>query len=87
MGVRACRDQLAAKAVEALRGKRVVLVSGGWRHTVVADEAGSTYSWGWNKARRPRPAARVALGWDATTLGVAGAVVSFVSHLTIALGL
>ena len=54
---RACRDQLAAKAVEALRGKRVVLVSGGWRHTVVADEAGSTYSWGWNKVRGLCPAA------------------------------
>ncbi|KAK9826396.1 hypothetical protein WJX81_007348 [Elliptochloris bilobata] len=44
-----CQDQLAAKAVEALRGKRVMLVSGGWRHTVVADEAGHTFSWGWNK--------------------------------------
>ena len=61
----ACRDQLAAKAVEALRGKRVVLVSGGWRHTVVADEAGSTYSWGWNKARR-LPCCRIAQGWDVT---------------------
>ena len=76
------RDQLAAKAVEALRGKRVVLVSGGWRHTVVADEAGSTYSWGWNKARGPCPAAELpplALGWDTTILRVAGAEVSFVS--------
>lgn len=51
-GVRSARrDQLAAKAVEALRSRRVALVSGGWRHTVAADEAGNTFSWGWNKVR------------------------------------
>ena len=75
MGLYACRDQLAAKAVEALRGKRVVLVSGGWRHTVVADEAGSTYSWGWNKARGLRPAAELlppALGGGTITRGGRG---------------
>lgn len=37
--------------MEALRGRRVVLVSGGWRHTAAADDAGNTFSWGWNKAR------------------------------------
>ena len=54
------RDQLAAKAVAALQGKRVVLVSGGWRHTVAADETGQTFSWGWNKARSPGPLKRQA---------------------------
>lgn len=36
-------------AVEALKDKRVVLISGGWRHTAVADDAGRLYTWGWNK--------------------------------------
>jgi len=40
--------------VEALRGRRVALVSGGWRHTVAADEAGNIFSWGWNKVRAAR---------------------------------
>ena len=39
------------KAVDALKEKRIVLVSGGWRHTAAADDAGRLYTWGWNKVR------------------------------------
>ena len=44
-----CRDQAAPKAVEALKDVNVTLISGGWRHTVAADDAGNLYAWGWNK--------------------------------------
>ena len=53
MGFLCCSDQLVPKAVEGLRGKRVVLISGGWRHTAAADDSGNLYTWGWNKARPP----------------------------------
>jgi hypothetical protein len=26
-----------------------VLISGGWRHTAAADDAGRLFTWGWNK--------------------------------------
>jgi len=38
--------------VEALQGVNVVLLSGGWRHAVAADDKGNMYGWGWNKVRR-----------------------------------
>ncbi|KAK9903587.1 hypothetical protein WJX75_009396 [Coccomyxa subellipsoidea] len=44
-----CTDQLVPKAVESLKDSRIVLISGGWRHTSVADDTGMLYSWGWNK--------------------------------------
>jgi hypothetical protein len=54
-------DQLLPKKVEALRGKRVQTVAGGWRHTMAADSEGVLYGWGWNKVRetrQPEPSAR-----------------------------
>jgi alpha-tubulin suppressor-like RCC1 family protein len=47
--INVCSDQLVPKAVEALRGKQIVLISGGWRHTAAADDSGKLYAWGWNK--------------------------------------
>ncbi len=44
-----CSDQLIPKAVEALKDNRIVLISGGWRHTAAADDTGKLYAWGWNK--------------------------------------
>ena len=35
--------------MEALKERRVVAISGGWRHTAAADDAGNLYTWGWNK--------------------------------------
>ena len=51
--------------MEALKDRRMVAISGGWRHTAAADDAGNLYTWGWNKARStfpfmaPAPLARV----------------------------
>ncbi|KAJ7294853.1 hypothetical protein O6H91_Y228200 [Diphasiastrum complanatum] len=42
-------DHLLPHQVEALRNKRIVQISGGWRHTVALSEQGKVYSWGWNK--------------------------------------
>ena len=44
-----CRDLAVPKRVEALQGVNVVLLSGGWRHAVAADDQGRMYGWGWNK--------------------------------------
>jgi len=44
------RDLAVPKRVEALQGVNVVLMSGGWRHAVAADDQGRMYGWGWNKA-------------------------------------
>lgn len=43
------RDLAVPKRVEALQGVNVVLLSGGWRHAVAADDQGRMYGWGWNK--------------------------------------
>jgi len=48
-----CSDQLSPKAVESLKDTRVVAISGGWRHTAAADDAGNLYTWGWNKVCSP----------------------------------
>jgi hypothetical protein len=37
------------REVEGLRGRRISLVSGGWRHTMAADDSGAVFAWGWNK--------------------------------------
>ena len=37
------------KVVEALREVRITLISGGWRHTMAADDTGQLYGWGWNR--------------------------------------
>lgn len=37
------------KKVEALEGREVTQVSGGWRHTMAADSEGKAYSCGWNQ--------------------------------------
>uniref|UniRef100_A0A7S0RRV6 RCC1-like domain-containing protein n=1 Tax=Chlamydomonas leiostraca TaxID=1034604 RepID=A0A7S0RRV6_9CHLO len=42
-------DRLTPTLVEALRGRVVVSVAGGWRHTVAVDSEGVLYGWGWNK--------------------------------------
>ena len=47
-----CSDQLIPKAVEALKDSRIVLISGGWRHTAAADDTGKLYAWGWNKVQK-----------------------------------
>ena len=44
-----CSDQTTPKAVDALKDVRITLISGGWRHTVAADESGHLHAWGWNK--------------------------------------
>ena len=36
--------------MEALKDRRMVAISGDWRHTAAADDAGNLYTWGWNKA-------------------------------------
>lgn len=36
--------------MEALKDRRMVAISGGWRHTAAADDAGNLLTWGWNKA-------------------------------------
>ncbi len=46
-----CRDRLTPAPVEALGGKVVTVVAGGWRHTAAADSDGVLYTWGWNKVR------------------------------------
>ena len=38
--------------MEALKDRRMVAISGGWRHTAAADDAGNLFTWGWNKASR-----------------------------------
>jgi len=35
--------------VEALAGRRVRKIAGGWRHTLAADKDGRLWAWGWNK--------------------------------------
>jgi alpha-tubulin suppressor-like RCC1 family protein len=35
------------KLIEAMRGKRVVQISAGWRHNLVLTESGEVYSFGW----------------------------------------
>lgn len=37
------------KAIEALREVRITLISGGWRHTMAADDTGQLHGWGWNR--------------------------------------
>ena len=49
------RDLAVPKRVEALQGVNVVLLSGGWRHAVAADDQGRMYGWGWNKACTSSP--------------------------------
>lgn len=43
------RDISIPKRVEGLEGVNVVLLSGGWRHAVAADDQGRMWGWGWNK--------------------------------------
>lgn len=45
----ACRDLAVPKKVEGLQGVNVIILSGGWRHAVAADDQGRMYGWGWNK--------------------------------------
>lgn len=45
-------DRLAPAQLTALAGRRVVVMAGGWRHTMAVDDAGRLFSWGWNKVRR-----------------------------------
>lgn len=42
-------DQLRPKKVDSLSGRSIVLVAGGWRHTLATDDEGRLYAWGWNK--------------------------------------
>ncbi|CAM6119340.1 unnamed protein product [Calypogeia fissa] len=42
-------DHLVPYQVGALKNKRVVQISGGWRHTVALDCDGRLHGWGWNK--------------------------------------
>lgn len=49
----ACRDLAAPKQVQGLKSRRITLISGGWRHTVAADDAGNLHAWGWNKVIAP----------------------------------
>lgn len=42
-------DQPVPKLVEALSNKQITTVSGGWRHTMAADDQGVAYGWGWNQ--------------------------------------
>ena len=37
------------QAVEALRERNITLISGGWRHTMAADDTGQLLGWGWNR--------------------------------------
>ena len=45
------RDQVLPKAIEALREVHITLISGGWRHTMAADDTGQLHGWGWNRVR------------------------------------
>ena len=40
---------MTPKKIEALNGKRITMMGGGWRHAVAADDEGRMYAWGWNK--------------------------------------
>eukprot|EP00891_Asterochloris_glomerata_P007758 jgi/Astpho2/7758/Aster-07597 len=42
-------DHLTPKKIEALDGKQITMMGGGWRHAVAADDQGRMYAWGWNK--------------------------------------
>ncbi len=55
----ACRDHLMPKKIEALDGKRITMMGGGWRHAVAADDQGRMYAWGWNKVSAASQAAEI----------------------------
>lgn len=42
-------DQVTPKKVESLSDRKVVLIAGGWRHTMATNDLGQLYAWGWNK--------------------------------------
>ncbi len=42
-------DQPTPKQVESLKGRRMTLLAGGWRHSLACDDGGTLHSWGWNK--------------------------------------
>lgn len=42
-------DATTPQEVPALKGSRVKLVAGGWRHMLAADESGTLWAWGWGK--------------------------------------
>lgn len=42
-------DHPSPKQVESLKGRRMTLLAGGWRHSLACDETGTLFSWGWNK--------------------------------------
>ena len=42
-------DHPSPKQVEILKGSRMTLLAGGWRHSLACDDGGTLYSWGWNK--------------------------------------
>jgi hypothetical protein len=55
------------REVQGLRGRRIAQVSGGWRHTMAADDSGAVFAWGWNKfgqvrRRLERPGTRPGYG-------------------------
>ena len=54
-----CRDHLTPKRIEALDGKRITMMGGGWRHAVAADDQGRMYAWGWNKVSSASQAAEM----------------------------
>lgn len=56
------RDEARAKQVKALEGVSIGLISGGWRHTIVADMYGKLYAWGWNKVISWAPRTRCMSG-------------------------
>lgn len=43
------RDQLVPKQLQQLQDTKVVVIAGGWRHSMAADSEGRVYAWGWNK--------------------------------------
>ncbi|CAI5507255.1 unnamed protein product [Closterium sp. Naga37s-1] len=43
------QDHLTPSPVPAMQDKRIVQVSGGWRHSVALDADGVVYAWGWNR--------------------------------------
>ena len=45
----ASRDLAVPTRVEGLKGVNVIILSGGWRHAVAADDHGRMFGWGWNK--------------------------------------
>ena len=53
------------QVIEALRERHITLISGGWRHTMAADDTGQLLGWGWNRVRTPR-------GLNALDAGCAG---------------